>query len=185
MSEENRFVWGGAEKWGPRGAGEADHSPNTGLDRCWGHSALCHLHPHQPWPVGLEVGKEGWRRAGEQSQLFTLFREAPKSDLLIPKMATALCVWRFREKEAILTARDMDSEPRMGFRLLLGQTGSGNSQHSKQIYLVFVPYLFSTILPIIQTFSHSVPIRLCFPLSSSLDLKLPSLPIHSYTLSFL
>jgi len=59
------------------------------------------------------------RRAerGQESRANILFREALKADLFVPKMATGLCVCRFQEKEAILMARDMDFEPRMGFRL--------------------------------------------------------------------
>lgn len=43
--------------------------------------------------------------------------ESRASILFIPKMATAVLMRRSSEKGANLMVRDMDSEPRLGFRL--------------------------------------------------------------------
>lgn len=139
----------------------------------WGGKELAHL--------GLEWGGEGC--GGQENKNNSLFREAPRADLFIPKMAIALCTCRFLIK--ILMARDIDFEPKMGFRLWFGYINSGNSNILNN-FISFLCALFILNSPSCdRALSHSVSIRLCFPSSSSHpDMKLFSLSSQSYRLVF-
>lgn len=90
MNGENRFVC--------RGAGQDEHSPETALGRMLG--TLCPV-PPLPTPALPPWAWRWGRRAkrGQKSRANTLFRETLKADLLIPKMATALCVCGGFEKK--------------------------------------------------------------------------------------
>lgn len=190
LSEKMPFLWGGAGKWGPSGAARADHSRGAALGGCWGLASLPHPHPFQPragggaYTSGWDVGGEGglWedRRAGTTH---SLFREALQVRPVHPKGGNCFVYMPVLIK--ILMAWDIDFEPKMGFRFWFGYTNSGNSNILNN-FISFFGALFIYPPSVSQALSHSEPIKLCSPSSSSCpDMKLPSLSSHSYRLGFL
>lgn len=132
--------------------------------------------PAEGWRRSLHLLGRGWGgsavRGRRESRDDIPFRETRQGRPVHPKEGNCFVYVQVWIK--ILMSRDIDFEPKMGFRFWFGYTNSGNTSILNNFISFLVPYLLAHLL-VSQVLSPSGPIG-CSPSSSSCpDMKPPSL----------